>query len=386
MSIFKFRPRIPKTFQSWQVKDEYQSETTHNRWTNIDLIPTPESERNFTGKSFFAFWIAAAVNISAWTTGSANLANGLSAGETIGMILVGSILAGMISFICGEPGVRYHVGFPMMSRAAFGMYGSYFVVMLKCFVNFIYFGIQAYWGGLAMKVLLSCIFPSFQYMANTLPQSAAITTNQLIGFIIYIIVFTPMMLIHPSKLHKFLWVAFGCVLCTILGLFIWAVASNGGASLNTIQKVKISKAAAAINQLITLPLVLTVTAALGTFATSAVTNMYGKQIWQPITLLEFLLMDNYNAATRAGCFFAAFGFFLSQVSVNLVQNSVAAGMDLASLAPKWIDVKRGALIMCIVGYVINPWRFVNSPGNFITVLNSFGMFISPLAGINVVDL
>lgn len=147
-----------------------------------------------------------------------------------------------------------------------------------------------------------------------------------------------------------------------------------------------TKRAAAVNQLITLPLVLTVTAALGTFATSAVTNMYGKQIWQPITLLEFLLTDNYNAATRAGCFFAAFGFFLSQVSVNLVQNSVAAGMDLASLAPRWIDVKRGALIMCVVGYVINPWRFVNSPGNFITVLNSFGMFISPLAGINAVDL
>jgi len=78
-----------------------------------------------------------------------------------------------------------------------------------------------------------------------------------------------------------------------------------------------TKRAAAVNQLITLPLVLTVTAALGTFATSAVTNMYGKQIWQPITLLEFLLTDNYNAATRAGCFFAAFGFFLSQVSVSV---------------------------------------------------------------------
>lgn len=54
--------------------------------------------------------IAAAVNISAWTTGSANLANGLTAGETIGMILVGSILAGMISFICGEPGVSLASG------------------------------------------------------------------------------------------------------------------------------------------------------------------------------------------------------------------------------------------------------------------------------------
>jgi NCS1 family nucleobase:cation symporter-1 len=100
--------------------------------------------------------IAAAVNISAWTLGSANLANGLSPGETIGMVFIGSVLAGLISFLCGEPGVslpnstpaissnlltvlqvKYHVGFPMMSRAGFGMYGSYFVVMLKCFVNFI---------------------------------------------------------------------------------------------------------------------------------------------------------------------------------------------------------------------------------------------------------
>lgn len=58
MGILKFRPRIPQTFKSWEVKDENQSEATHNRWTNIDLIPTPENERNFTGRSFFAFWYA----------------------------------------------------------------------------------------------------------------------------------------------------------------------------------------------------------------------------------------------------------------------------------------------------------------------------------------
>jgi len=55
---------------------------------------------------------------------------------------------------------------------------------------------------------------------------------------------------------------------------------------------------------------------LGVFATSAVFHMYGKQIWQPIVLLEFLLTDNYNAATRAGCFFAGLGFFWSQISVK----------------------------------------------------------------------
>lgn len=93
------------------------------------------------------------------------------------------------------------------------------------------FGIQAYWGGLAVKVVLSSIFPSFQHMANTLPESAAITTNELIGFVIYIIIFTPLMLVHPTKYHRLLYWAFGASVATMGGLFIWAVAANGGASV-----------------------------------------------------------------------------------------------------------------------------------------------------------
>jgi NCS1 family nucleobase:cation symporter-1 len=117
----------------------------------------------------------------------------------------------------------------------------------------------------------------------------------------------------------------------------------------------------------------TICATLGAFATSAINDKYGKLIWNPISVLQFLLEDDYNASTRAGCFFAGMGFFISQVATNLVQNSVSCGMDLAALAPRWIDVTRGSLIMCLVGYLINPWRFVNAPGTFITVLSSFGM-------------
>lgn len=123
-SILRWRPHVPQTFKSWEVREDGQTEKDFNRWTNRDLIPTPAAERNYTGRSFFGFWIAAAVNISAWTLGSANLANGLTAGETIGMILVGAVLAGLISFISGEPGTKYHVGFPMVSRVGFGLYGK----------------------------------------------------------------------------------------------------------------------------------------------------------------------------------------------------------------------------------------------------------------------
>ncbi|KAK3635714.1 hypothetical protein LTR56_014590 [Elasticomyces elasticus] len=407
------QPRLPRTFRSLELND------ADSRWENEDIVPVVKDEQNFTNRAFFGYWVAAGLNTTAWALGSSNLANGLDLGGALGGIFAGGVLSGLVAFLCGEPGVRYHLGFSMMSRATFGMYGAWFVIMLKCFVNFIFFGIQAYWGGLAASVVLSSIFPSFHTMANTLPESAQITTQQLIGFIIYIFLFTPLMFIHPSRLQPVLAVSLVTTTCTVFGVFIWAVASNGGAPLVP-PKVKVSSSersfqilramsavagawtgacirqsdwtryaktrrAPAIHQLVSGPLTVTICATLGAFATSAVNSMYGKLIWNPIAILQFVLERDYDAASRAGCFFAGMGFFISQIATNLVQNSVSCGMDLASLAPRWIDVTRGSLIMCLVGYLINPWRFVNAPGTFITVLSSFGMFVSPLAGINAID-
>lgn len=69
--------------------------------------------------------------------GSSNLASGLDLPGALGGIAVGGVVSGLVAYLCGEPGVRYKLGFSMMSRATFGMYGAWFVVMVKCFVNFI---------------------------------------------------------------------------------------------------------------------------------------------------------------------------------------------------------------------------------------------------------
>lgn len=63
-----------------------------------------------------------------------------------------------------------------------------------------------------------------------LPVSSGITTKQLIGFIIYIVIFTSMMFIHPSKLSRYVWISQAWVTITMLGLFIWAMSHNHGAS------------------------------------------------------------------------------------------------------------------------------------------------------------
>jgi NCS1 family nucleobase:cation symporter-1 len=60
-------------------------------------------------------------------------------------------------------------------------------------------------------------------------------------------------------------------------------------------------------------------------------------------------------------------------------------MDVAMLLPRYITQRRGAIILSILGVLANPWRFLTQAVTFITVLSSFGVFMSPAAAILVVD-
>jgi nucleobase:cation symporter-1, NCS1 family len=81
--------------------------------------------------------VAAGISGTYWVMGSSAIANGLSAGQAIAAMIIGTLISGAVCWGCGDFGVKYGLGFPMLSRATFGMYGSTFVVILKCFSNFI---------------------------------------------------------------------------------------------------------------------------------------------------------------------------------------------------------------------------------------------------------
>ncbi|KAK3314112.1 permease for cytosine/purines, uracil, thiamine, allantoin-domain-containing protein [Apodospora peruviana] len=402
-----------------RIKDDEHGRPT-DRWTNPDILPVLPENRTFTKKSYFGFWVAAAISATYWTIGSASIAAGLSAGQAIGAIIVGAAVSGLVCWGCGEFGIQYGLGFPMMSRAAFGMYGSYFVVILKCFSNFVYSGIQSYWGGIAIRVMLSAIFPSFHNMRNTLPESANITTKDFIGTIIYFVFFVALLFVKPYKLQSFFLVSFVGVTLTMLGMFIWALAANKGAGNLVAPPVAISAAettfqffqaicslaatytgvairhsdwsrytktpaAARLGACVASPLFVAIAAIVGILVTSASKDLYGIIIWNPMSLLAHIQVVDYSATTRAGTFFAGLGWFLSQLAVNVSSNAVATGMDLASILPQWINARRGSLILAVIAISSTPWNLVNSPGTFITVIGSLGLFISPLIGIYLAD-
>lgn len=148
----------------------------------------------------------------------------------------------------------------------------------------------------------------------------------------------------------------------------------------------------------------------GLVTTAACQKIYGQIWWNPPDLLmvmmdrksikflqsslnltqSALMTDAYvfpnisdgqgSSAARAGVFFASLAFAFTSMFENVCSNAVAGGIDLAELFPRYIDIRRGALLTFCAAWVIQPWQLINEAATFVAVLNSFAVFLAPIIG------
>lgn len=137
--------------------------------------------------------------------------------------------------------------------------------------------------------------------------------------------------------------------------------------------------------MVTAPIAICLTALCGLLVTSATAEMYGEVLWNPFQLLLAIQQNSPSAGARAGTFFAGLGFLASALALSIVTNSVAGGMDLAALCPKYINIRRGSCLVTIIAVATCPWQFVTHATTFITVLSGWSVFLSPMTGIVISD-
>ncbi|DAA79460.1 TPA_exp: hypothetical protein A8136_0233 [Trichophyton benhamiae CBS 112371] len=381
-------------------------------WCNRDLIPIPPDRRTWGIWGYTGYWMVSGSCISAWTIGSTLLAFGLSPQQAIGCVAVGGVFTGLLAVACGWMGERHHIGFPVASRFSWGMRGSYFPVVLRCFLGCLWFGMQSYWGGQATRVLVGAVIPSFAHMKNLFSESSHLLTNDFIGMVLWYLIFLPLLLIPPERLQIPFGISFVLFSSTCIGILVWAVRNAGGpgsmfhqpattdsvgwgvmfgitAILGAWGASTLSQSdwtryanrplAPTLSQLIAAPITITITAMIGIIVTSAVNDILGEIIWSPIQLLA-AIQEHYRSSprSRAGVFFASIGTVSTQLAISLVLNSVSAGMDLAGLQPKYINIRRGSYIMVVIG-------LASHADKFLSVLSGFGIFMAPLIGIMLSD-
>ncbi|KAK7618777.1 permease for cytosine/purines, uracil, thiamine, allantoin-domain-containing protein [Phyllosticta citricarpa] len=382
----------------------------------------PEDRRTWTWQGYAGYWTIAGINTTAWTAGSTLLSLGLSVSQSIGVMVGVGILSALLAVLAGWPGSHLYLGFTVLCRASWGMRGGFWPVLNRIMTACVWMGIQAYWGGQAVKIILRAVIgPKFVHIKNTLPAGANLDTGSCISFFVFIIIFLPLPMIPPEKLQLPFRITFVMITLTMFGMLGWAVHAAGGPgelfytgstkhgstlSWNAVfglQSIIGSQASgclgqsdwtryartpnsALFGQLFCATILITVTAVCGILITSAAADVYGEYIWNPFELLlEVQLRNPSDSAQRAGTFFAGLGFLVSQLALCQMLNGVSTGMDMAALCPKWINIRRGCYILTVIAIAICPWNYVVNPGTFITVLSGWSVFLSPMTGIVISD-
>ncbi|CAG9983453.1 unnamed protein product, partial [Clonostachys byssicola] len=399
--------------------DRHGYETT--KWINPDIAPLPPHRRTWGYLAFLGFGSIANLCITAWTGGSSLLSLGLTVRHTIGVMFVSKVLMTLLVIGNGWMGAEWHIGFTVSQRMVLGMNGAYIGQLIRIILSIVWYGSQAWLGGLCVSAMLSSWSYSFLTMPNTLPESAKMVTRELIGFLIFQIISIPALLIRVERVALPVTIANIITFFVMMGITIWActtaggpgpmftegttqpatlplgwawvygiVASVGGISAGILNQSDFTRFAkkqgSQIPGLIFAIFVPgTIVPIFGILTASATMAIYGEAFWNPLVLIHQWMIDSYDAKSRAAAFFCSLGFVISQLAENTLGNGYAAGMDLAGLFPSWITIKRGGVMCALLSWVVQPWLFYNTSSVFVVVMASFSVFMGPLTAIMIVD-
>lgn len=162
-----------------------KNRTAVNFLRNPDLQPIKSANQTWGFWSNLAYWGAVSFTAGTWMSGSAALSVGLSYPETIVSFLLGNVLTIIFTMANSYPGYDWKIGFTLAQRFVFGIYGSAFGIIIRILMSIVNYGSNAWLGGLSINMILDSWSHHYLHLPNTLSPSVAMTTKQLVGFIIF---------------------------------------------------------------------------------------------------------------------------------------------------------------------------------------------------------
>ncbi|TVY82688.1 Uracil permease [Lachnellula suecica] len=385
---------------------------------NCDLKPVEPARRQWGPWNFVGFWVADSFNINTWMISSSMIVvSGLSWWQSWICVWLGYSIAACFICITGRIGATYHISFPVVTRASFGIWGALWPVFNRAAMACIWYGVQAWIGGDCVKLMITSIWPSFERIPNGIPNSGT-DTKSFVAFFIFWLCSLPAIWFPVEKVRHLFTVKAYIVPVAGTAFFVWAVVRAKGIGPIVHQPATGSKLAWGIvtgimsaianfaclilncpdfarfarkprdalwSQLLTIPIGFAITSFIGIIVSSSSTVIFkGDPIWNPLLLLQSFLIEG-GPANRAGVFFIATAFALAQLGTNIAANSVSAGTDMTALLPRYLNIRRGGYVCAIIGLVMCPWNLLSSANNFTTYLSAYSVFLSSIAGVIVCD-
>ena len=279
---------------------------------NDDIAPTKAAQRTWTRWNVAALWVGMAICVPTYTLGGVLTAYfGLSVGEALWTILIANIVVLIPLTLNAFPGTRYGIPCPVVMRASFGIIGSNVPSLIRAVVACGWFGIQTLFGGIAIHLLLSALFPAWEALGGT---------GEVIGFFIFWVANVAVVIRGSESIKLLEALAAPLLLIVAIGLVVWAVPKVSMSEVLAVPANRPADAAFApyfmaaltamvgfwatlslnipdfsryarsqrsqvIGQIIGLPLTMLLFAGLGVVLTAASAEIFGETISDPINLI-----------------------------------------------------------------------------------------------------
>ncbi|KAK9236614.1 permease for cytosine/purines, uracil, thiamine, allantoin-domain-containing protein [Lipomyces kononenkoae] len=401
---------------AWVLPKQASSFAPADTWTNKDNDVTPVERRTWTAFTILGFWFSDALNMQGWEAPSSIIAVGLTWREAILCNCLGMMIVAIPMMFNGAIGANLHVPYPVAARSGFGFHFAKFAVVVRFVTALFWHSIQTFSGSFALTNCISAIWPSYLNIPNHIPASMGVTTQQMASHVLFWCIQLPILLIPPHKLRWFFIFKAVVVTASSIGVAagmvkyassvgdIWAqeplvhgsqrawliltcmMSSAGGWATMATNIPDFTRYMRGTKgqywQGLFLPVISTFLAVMAIIATSAGKVVYGQYIWDPSVLASMWT----GPKGRTARFFVGFAWVVGQIGTNLSANVITAANDLTSLFPKYINIRRGAIVVTVIGgWVMQPWKIINSAASLLTFMAGLAIFLAPVAGVLASD-
>ena len=389
-------------------KNQFRVHGVSNSLWNEDLAPIAREDRVAGKARLFSAWSAMAVCIPAWLLASGLIVVGMTGLQALGTILLGSVIALVVAWLCGDAGARYGIPSAVLMRASFGVVGAQIPAVLRALVTCAWFGIQCWVGGLALFAMLKMAMPQVGNEAHFVCFAAFLLLNvalamrgrersrtlQRVGVALLLAVGLGLLLWGIDRAGVLSALATGTVLRSagesqampfkrLFGPSLTAVVGFGSLiALNAsdLTRCEKSQRGQGIGTRLALIGILTLYATISVAVTRATAIfMPGyAAAWNPVNLFVHMPQPIMMIGLLA--------LVLGSLGVNLTLNVEGPATAFSNLMPLQISYRTGVLITGLLGVGSMPWLLIADPTRYLHGwLLASSSLLGPIVGVVIAD-
>ncbi|WNS73701.1 cytosine permease [Bacillus sp. DTU_2020_1000418_1_SI_GHA_SEK_038] len=377
----------------------FQAKSEHDLYSE-SLAPVEYSKRKIGSFGIGVIWFGIAVQVTSFLV-MTPLVQYYTIGELVWINLIGQLLVCLACFVTQEIGLKYGVSFATTITAVAGPLGGKIVGLVRAMPAIIFVGLNGFIGATAINMFMTAVFGF---------------SNMLVAIIINAILLILVTISGAKGIERF--TTFAAPLMIIIGgimfyvlmkthsvslIDVWDLGRTGGTSKSwlygfgvclggyaavamgfndftkdcTIKNGNMKKAARThlISYIIMSSPAFMFFTMIGIITVVLVPGMTGSEV---LPYLTELVAGGNNLIIAILALFV----FVAQLSTNTAANLFPSVYVICALAPKKINFKTATVIVGVLAFVLQPWKFGPILDVFLAVFGAAG---GPALAIIAVD-